>query len=340
MAGGGGRISVAFDRRVVAAAGLGCFIVPFAVYLATLAPTLSWRNEGRDGGDLISAICTLGIPHPPGYPLYTLLGKLFSTLPLGDVAYRINLMSAFFGAAAVAAVFLCQVSLWRREPHEGSRGRAGLALALVPAVIGGLAFAFSRTFWSQATIAEVYTLGALLNGLALLLVLGSPSSAERPRAAYLIALGTVAGLSLGHHLANSLWLVACGTYLVLRRPAWLWRPRTVAMLAGGLALGLAPYLYLPVRAAAHPAANWGDPQTLAGFLWVVTAEPYRGLAFGMPLDQAMGRIPALAGLLVQQFNWLGVALGLTGIWAAVRAGPAFLAFSLLAFLSSVAYAEG
>ncbi len=72
-----------------------CFLLPFAVYLATLAPTLSWRNEGRDGGDLVSAICTLGIPHPPGYPTYVLLGRLFALLPIGDAAYRANLMSAF-----------------------------------------------------------------------------------------------------------------------------------------------------------------------------------------------------------------------------------------------------
>jgi hypothetical protein len=73
------------------------------VYLLTLARTLTWAHDGADGGDLIVAVLTGGVPHPPGYPTYLLLGSLFARLQVGAPAFRLNLMSAV-GAAAVVAV--------------------------------------------------------------------------------------------------------------------------------------------------------------------------------------------------------------------------------------------
>ena len=87
----------------------------------------------------------LGIAHPPGYPLHTLLGKIFSLVPLGSIAYRVHLLSAFFGALACSMLYL-------------SVRTAGLALA--PALAGALALGFSAVFWSQSIIAEVYSLNA------------------------------------------------------------------------------------------------------------------------------------------------------------------------------------
>ena len=72
-------------------ASLSVAIIAFALYLITLAPTITWANFGTDGGDLITAAVTLGVPHPPGYPLYTTLGYVFAQLPIGTVAFRLNL---------------------------------------------------------------------------------------------------------------------------------------------------------------------------------------------------------------------------------------------------------
>ena len=68
-------------------------VLPAALYLSTLAPTLTWAHNGQDGGDLVTAVYTSGVPHPPGYPTYVLLGKLFALLPVSEPAYRLNLMS-------------------------------------------------------------------------------------------------------------------------------------------------------------------------------------------------------------------------------------------------------
>jgi hypothetical protein len=72
------------------------------VYLLTLAPTLTWAHDGADGGDLVVAVLTGGVPHPPGYPTYLLLGSLFARLQVGGPAFRLNLMSAVSAAAAAA----------------------------------------------------------------------------------------------------------------------------------------------------------------------------------------------------------------------------------------------
>jgi hypothetical protein len=122
------------------------FVACLAVYNATLTPSLSYQSP--DGNELVTVCHTLGLAHTTGYPLYTWLGKLFTLLPVGDVAHRVNLMSATLGAGGV--VLLCaMVRLLTSE--LGPRVVSQLASSFA-----ALVFAFSRTFWSQTGIAEVY----------------------------------------------------------------------------------------------------------------------------------------------------------------------------------------
>jgi len=124
------------------------FALPLALYAATLAPSVL----PGDSGEFQIAAPTLGIPHPTGYPLYLVLGRLFSLLPMASVAYRLNLFSAVAAAGAVWAVY-----------------RAGRALGLRPtaSLLGASLLAVSETFWNQATIAEKYALNALFVALTL-----------------------------------------------------------------------------------------------------------------------------------------------------------------------------
>ncbi|MEA3376039.1 MAG: DUF2723 domain-containing protein, partial [Chloroflexota bacterium] len=143
-------------RRFVPLAGAALLL---GVYLLTMAPTLSWSHHGADGGDLVTAVARGSIPHPPGFPTYLLLGELFNRLPLRDPAWRLNLLSAVAAGLTIAAV--------RRLRFPSSTLGvlcAGLCLGLAP------------LFWSQALIAEVYTVAALFSALVVLLVLaGAPS---------------------------------------------------------------------------------------------------------------------------------------------------------------------
>ena len=130
------------------------------MYVATLAPGLTFLHGGPDGGDLIAAAHTLGVPHPSGYPTYTLLAWLASHLPVGSIAYRVNLLSAVCAGLAAGLVCLSAQILLAHSPHR---------MALSAAT--GLTLAFSSLLWSQAVIAEVYALLTLFAALLLWLVL-------------------------------------------------------------------------------------------------------------------------------------------------------------------------
>ena len=129
--------------RVDKLAATGAGALAFLVYLLTLAPSVT----AEDSGELISAAFTLGVAHPPGYPLFVLLAKLFLTVfPFGEVAWRVNVLTALLGGVAVSLL----VFLARR-----------LSASLPASVSLGLVAGFTSIFWSQATAAEVYTLAAV-----------------------------------------------------------------------------------------------------------------------------------------------------------------------------------
>ena len=147
------------------------------VYFYTLGPTIT----GEDSGELVTAAYHLGIAHPPGYPIWCLLGKLFTCVPHGTIAWRVNFMSAFFGAATVFLVTLLVIKLTRNR-------LAGVAAAL--------ALAFSGEFWEQSVIAEVYSLNAFfVAACVFFLVLWY----QRRNDLILVAFAAVYGLSLCNH---------------------------------------------------------------------------------------------------------------------------------------------
>ena len=230
--------------------------VAFAVYLTTLAPGLTHENYGADGGDLIAAARTLGVPHPPGYPTYTLLAWLFSHLPVGILAYRVNLLSAVSAALAVALLYLTSQLLQPPDEHP----------VWIPAATS-LVFAFSPLLWSQAVITEVYALHTLFASLLLWLLVRWRTGARDP----LIWLAAFTlGLGLGNHLTIIFVAPAALVLLWSERQRWF-RVRVLLPAILAFILGLSIYVYLPLAAAQRPPVNWGNPQTWRGFLWTVTA---------------------------------------------------------------------
>jgi hypothetical protein len=286
------------------------------VYWATLAPGLTSDNFGTDGGDLIAAARTLGVPHPSGYPTYTLLAWLFTHLPVGVIAYRVNLLSAVCAAAAVGLFCRAAMYLW---PADEQR-----PLLLAAAT---LTLAFSSLLWSQAVIAEVYALLALFAALLLWLLLRWRAGGS-DWSLWLAAFAL--GLGLGNHLTLAFVMPAAVVLLWPERRLWfrarILLPTVVLFLAG-----LGVYAYLPLAARSNPPVNWGNPQTWQGFLWVVTGKQYQPFAFGLAPEAIPGRIFAWAGLLGDQFGWWGLAIALVGAWGWWRRDRRF-AFFVLAWM--------
>ncbi|MFZ1398316.1 MAG: DUF2723 domain-containing protein [Candidatus Promineifilaceae bacterium] len=256
----------------------GTAVLTFLLYWLTMPRDLTWQASSGDGGELITAAVTLGVPHPPGYPTYVLLGKLVSFLPVEPVAYRFHLFSALCVAGAAGLL----TATARQLGPAASDNRSPL-LASVP----GLLFAFSPLVWHQAVVAEVYGLNLLLVAAFLWALLG-----ERPS----LLTGFLLGLSFTSHL-TSLFLVPLALLLTARQ---MW-----GRLATGAALGAVPYLLLPLLAQSGSPVVWSDPTTLAGWWWLVSGKIYQPNQFGLPLAQFWPRLR----------SWLpefGLQLGIGG----------------------------
>jgi uncharacterized membrane protein len=188
----------------------GLSLISWLTYLATLTPSLSFVSP--DGNELAAIPAILGLAHPPGYPLYTWPGKLFTLLPVGDVAYRVNLMSATLGALAIGGLYLIIIQLLPVD-HTGRRVAAALA---------ALVFAFGPAVWSQAVIAEVYAPNLAFIALTLVCLLHW-ERARRDRDFFVFAL--VFALSLGMYLSDLGFAPAFAVFILFTDWRALRRPR-------------------------------------------------------------------------------------------------------------------
>jgi hypothetical protein len=275
----------------------------FLVYLRTMAPSVATIFD--DSLEFQLVCYQPGIAHPSGYPLYTVLGKLITFLPVGDVAYRVNLMSAVFASLTVVLVY---VALRLLVGHR------------VPAFLGPATFAVSPVFWSQAVIAEVYTLNALfVAGTLCLLLAWAQAQAHREHggllddpALLLSLLAMVYGLSLTHHRTMLLLAPAALLFLATVDRGLFTRGRLLARLALLLIAPLALYLYLPWRGMIMSSLNGVYENTLTGFLSYVAAGSYGIFLTENPLAQSRD-LAFYVGLLLDQFTWVGMALAGVGV---------------------------
>jgi hypothetical protein len=289
--------------------------LPFLIYLRTLAPTV----YGLDSAELTTGAYVLGIVHAPGSPLYLLIGHLFTWLPLGDVGYRVNLMSAC--AMAVTLSFFYAVCC-----HLTSRRALSLAATW--------SLAFTYYVWIAAVAAELYALqGTFVTGLILLAL----KWRDEMKPHLLYALAFFFGLGLGNHL--SLVLLAPGFILwLLTAERRLWQQRWHLPVAAGFGLlGASVYLYLPLRYMSDTPLNyalaWGvDLTTWRGFWWMVTGRMFGSLFFAVPLTQVPAELWTYAGWLWGNFVGLGLLVAVLGIVSDWSKRPQFHSALLLMFL--------
>ena len=300
------RLRPATLRRLVARVdpvALAAFLLPLLLYTLTLAPTI----YNLDSAELTTAVATDGIVRATGYPLYLLLGKLWSWLPIGDVGYRLNLFSALCGAATI---LLLDRTLRRLQIGPWARfGALGL-LATAP------------YFWALSLIAEVYTLHTALMAGTLLLLLRWAEKPGPRRLAWPILLAT---LSLGNHAATVLLLPGYVFFVLATHPRQLTKPRV--WLAGLLALlaGASIFLLLPLRYTAAPAFNYAgrydatgafipvDLTTIEGIWWLLSGKTFSGQMFAYRLNELWPQVAHFGRQLWAAFFAIGLTPALLGI---------------------------
>jgi hypothetical protein len=323
---------MATSARILA---LSVGVLSFIVYILTLAPTITWRNNGVDSGDLATAVAIGGVPHPSGYPTYLILGQIFNLLPFGDTAYRLNLLSATGAAFAVALMSLGIYHTLPKTIYQRIQAKKSVVASFCLsgcALSATLALAFSGLFWSQAVITEVYALNAFF---AALLFYGALRVKQANQHWLLPGLCGLLGLSLGNHLSILLWLPFP---IFILKARWRWQPIAVAFLA--FCIGLSTYSIIPWRAAALPPVNWGLAITWSNFLWLVSAEPYRQFVLATPWSFTPSRILVELRLLTETFIWWGIPVGLLGLSTIFQTYRALAYGSLLTFILFSIYAIG
>ncbi len=296
------------------------FILTLVVYVKTLCPTVYIG----DSGELVTASYCMGIAHPPGYPLYTLLGKLFTMLPFGNIAYRINLMSAFFSSLTVVLVYFI-ILLVTAKIKICSTLLPQAVFQKLAAVTGSLMLAFSSEFWSGAVTAEVFSLNAFFLALLVLVALkwnGRENS-------YLYLLGFILGLSLTNHITIIMALPGIVYYIwitVKRQGVQVKENilQTLFYFMLFVLMGVLLYIYLPVRASRSPVMNWGNPDNLKRFIEVITRSQYGTFRLHSDLGalpspgSVLRQVITFATLLFEQFKIIGIALGIAGAFRLFR----------------------
>ena len=272
--------SIDLDRWLPWLVGMAAFVL----YASTAAPSIVRFDDDSLEFQLVGP--TLGIAHPTGYPLYTLLGGLWSRVifPVGNWAWRMNLFSAVAGAATVGLVFL----LIRRMTRQSGYGAQPLA-----GLIGAGVFGLGSVWWSQATVAEVYALHGLFTAALLYAAVGLTQQPVVNPDRRMTQLFLLFGLSLTHHRTTLLLAPGLAIYLLWQIPG-LWRPRWIWLRWLAALSSTSPPLSLPPPAGQH---GRGGPQRrlceFLGGLLVSSAGP--GLC-GLFSGQRPGRQPICRGV--------------------------------------------
>src|SRR4030042_3071853 len=283
--------------------GLASFWLPFWIFLLTLATTI----YNLDSAELTTAASTGGLMRSTGYPLYLTLGYIWSKIPLGDVGYRMNLLSAIFGALTI---FLAERILRRwRLVGWAKLGALGL-------------LATSTFFLGLSLVAEVYTLHtALMAGLILAMLHWSDSPTPRR----MLIIGLLGGMGMSHHAAMVLLIPGSLFFVLSTHPKAALAPRSLLAFSLAALVGLSFYLYLPLRYLAQPAFNYAGTfdaglnfhpvnlTTLEGLWWLVSGRAFTGVMLAYNGLGLWHETQHYLTQLVHAFFAFGIGPGLLGM---------------------------
>ncbi|MGE5810588.1 MAG: DUF2723 domain-containing protein, partial [Ignavibacteria bacterium] len=331
----------------------------FLIYLFTLAPSV----VQIDSGELAAVQATLGIAHPTGYPLFTILGYLFSLIPLPFTKiFQLNILAAIYCTAAVGVFtytikycldnlssFKTKNSVQKESSKkEKKKGKYQIEktdkqdelsdnIKLITAIFGGLILAFSRTFWFQSTSVEVYSLHLLLINLIILFLLKAyVNSFENDKLAHWLLFAFFLALGFTNHL-TTLMILPGTAYLYFSRYKFnsaSFKKLALMILLFVIVL-VAIYSYLPLRASQNPILNWGNPFDWEKILRHVSGKQYQVWLFSS-FDSAGKQFSHFWNILPFEF-YLGLLLGVIGLFVSIFKSRKLAWFILITFVFTVLY---
>ena len=286
----------AYSRNIPVACLL---VLAWFVYLSTLSPTVFYR----DTPEFVNTAFSLGISHPAGFPIYNLMAKAVTFFPMGSIPFKVNLFSSLMACLALLALYMTSVAFLRVLAGPGHYSDSSfLWSSLLP--VGFMAFCMP--FWGNTMLAEVYTLHTLFT---VLVILGLLKWKEKEDIRYLYSAALIYGLSAGNHGTVAFYLPAILILFLFWCRHNRWRHLSLCTLF--FLLGFSIYMYLPIRSLTEPTFDWGNPETLQGFLFQITDRKDSHTHFDI-LSQGTASSAAIAETRESAMNWIA------GLFAKIR----------------------
>jgi len=334
--------------------------IAFVFYMFTIAPSIIQI----DTGELAAVQCTLGIAHPTGYPLFTLLGYIFSLIPLPfSKIFQMNLLAALYCTIAVSVftftskLVLDNLSAFQFinhpkektkrkkkdsnkivQPTFTSMGVLSETYKIVPAIFGGLFLALSKTFWFQSTSVEVYSLHLFLITIIILTLIKTflLSDKEKSVSKYWIFFALALALGFTNHM-TTLLIIPGVTYLYFTKNGFYAKSikQIVFMLLVSFPILMLVYSYLPIRALQSPFMNWGNPIEWERIIRHISGQQYQVWLFSST-EAAAKQFNYFVENLPKEFS-LSLIVVFAGLIVSFIYARRFFLFNIIVFLSTVLY---
>ena len=308
------------------------FFFSGVIYLLTISHSISFI----DTGELATVCYTPGIAHPTGYPLYTLIGRIFTLLSLGTPIFSLNLLSLFLVSFANLILFFLFLKILELLFPDAKNN-----LLQYLSFISVLIFSFTPTLWSQATSNEVYGLNFFLTiVLFYILILkinlrNKDKTLKSERFSYLFFF--LYGLSFGNHLSTLLLFPGFIFLFFSIYGKSIFQLKRLFLFLSFFLLGLSIYLYLPIRSSCNPTLNWGEPSTLSNFKRHVTGWQYQVWMFSESAQVLWDNFRNYLHIFYSQFPFYLVPWIFLGFVFLLKINLKLLVFLLLIFLFNILY---
>ncbi|HMN23969.1 MAG TPA: DUF2723 domain-containing protein [Ignavibacteriaceae bacterium] len=334
-------------------------LIAFVFYMLTIAPSVI----EIDTGELAAVQCTLGIAHPTGYPIYTMLGYLFSLLPLPfSKIFQMNLLAAIYCAAAVT-IFSITVKLvldnlntfqFNKIKKEKTKKKkqsdkskvvsihSTFVLSdnvkIIAAVFSGLFLALSKTFWFQSTSVEVYSLHLLLITIVIFVLIKAFLffDFEKSISKYWIVFAVTLALGFSNHM-TTLLIIPGVAYLYFAKNGFNTKSikQIIFMLLIFFPILILIYSYLPISASQNPLMNWGNPTDWEHIIRHISGQQYQVWLFSSS-EAAAKQFNYFIENLPKEFS-LTLIIVIVGLIVSFIYARKFFIFNMIVFLSTVLY---
>lgn len=302
------------------------FFIPFFIFVLTLAPDVSFI----DSGELATVCIKLGIAHPTGYPLFTVIGNIFSKFPLGEPIFRLNLLCAVIGSFASVMFFNLINLLFKTLDVRFN----SLTNKCIISLSSSLILAFSLTFWNSANALEVYALHILL--LISIIYLFLNASLDKSNLNKWMLFGFVLGLGFTNHL-TTVFLSVGTLYLFFAVNGFteLTFKKILAIIIP-FALALTVYIYFPVRAE-NNVLSWGYPADWNSFYRHISGKQFSVWMFSSP-ENASKQFSYFMNSFPKEFFYFPLIIAIFGLIKIYNLNKKIFFYFALLFLFTVLYA--